>query len=281
MSQFEGKVAFITGAARGQGRAHAVRLAAEGADIIAVDLLRDIKGVDYPLASESDMAQTVDLIESLGRRIIVGQADVRDLPRLEEAARRGVSELGHIDIVIANAGICTVSKSWEMSEETWQTLIDINLTGVWKTIRATAPLMIEAGRGGSIILISSIAGLAAFPNMVHYNAAKHGLVGVMKACAIELGQFNIRVNSVHPTNVSTDMLLRNPPIRELMTGDPSAGRNDLAPALSGMHVISIPWVEAEDVSNLVVWLASDESRYVTGTTQVLDAGALAPFKISR
>ncbi len=276
MGQVEGKVAFITGAARGQGRADAVRLAEEGADIVAVDLLSDIEGVNYPLARESDMEETADLVQSLGRRIIVEQADVRDLPRLEKAARRAVSELGHIDIVIANAGICTVSKSWEMSEETWQTLIDINLTGVWKTIRATAPVMIEAGRGGSIMLISSIAGLAAFPNMVHYNAAKHGVIGIMRAYAIELGQFNIRVNSVHPTNVSTDMLLRNPPIQELMTGNPHAGRDDLAPALTGMHAFNIPWIK---VSNLVVWLGSDKSRYVTGTAQVLDAGALAPFKI--
>src|SRR5260370_15859827 len=165
MGQVEGKVAFITGAARGQGRADAVRLAEEGADIVAVDLLSDIEGVNYPLARESDMEETADLVQSLGRRIIVEQADVRDLPRLEKAARRAVSELGHIDIVIANAGICTVSKSWEMSEETWQTLIDINLTGVWKTIRATAPVMIEAGRGGSLMLISSLTGLLALPKM--------------------------------------------------------------------------------------------------------------------
>src|SRR5260370_9382473 len=159
MGQVEGKVAFITGAARGQGRADAGRLGEEGADMGGVDLHSGIEGVNSPLARESDMEETADLVQSLGRRIIVEQADVRDLPRLEKAARRAVSELGHIDIVIANAGICTASKSWEMSEETWHTLIDINLTGVWKTIRATAPAMIEARRGRPMILLASIQGL--------------------------------------------------------------------------------------------------------------------------
>jgi NAD(P)-dependent dehydrogenase (short-subunit alcohol dehydrogenase family) len=220
----------------------------------------------------------VKLVESLGRRILFEQADVRDLARLEEVARKGVAQFGHIDIVVANAGICTTAKSWEMDEPTWQTMIDINLTGVWKTVRAITPLMIEAGRGGSIMVVSSIAGIGAFPNMVHYDSAKHGLVGLMRAFAVELGQFNIRVNSIHPTNVDTPML-QNPALRELLTGSPDATREDLAPLLTRMHVLNIPWVEVEDVSNAVLWLASDESRYVTGTTQLIDAGAVAPFKL--
>jgi SDR family mycofactocin-dependent oxidoreductase len=278
MGRLDGKVAFITGAARGQGRSHAIRLAEEGADIVAVDILDDVDTVPYREAREADRDETVNAVEKLDRRILFETADVRDLARLQEVVTLGVSEFGHIDIVCANAGICTAAKSWEMTEKQWQTTIDVNLTGVWKTIRAVAPSMIQAGRGGSIIITSSIGGVLAFPNLVHYNAAKHGVVGVMRSFAVELGQFNIRVNSVHPTNVNTDMLL-NPAVRELMTGVPNADEQAVRTLLTPMHILNIPWVDPIDISNAVLWLASDESRYVTGTTQLVDGGATAPYKI--
>jgi SDR family mycofactocin-dependent oxidoreductase len=278
MGRVSGKVAFITGAARGLGRSHAVRLAEEGADIVAVDVLEDVETVGYPLSTAADAEETVKLVEALDRRIIFEQADVRDLARLTDAAQRGVEEFGHVDIVCANAGICGAGRSWELDEQSWQTMIDINLTGVWKTVRATAPLMIERGAGGSIVLVSSIAGLGAMPNLVHYDASKHGVVGVMRACAVELAQFGIRVNTVHPTNVDTPML-QNAMIRELMTGDPNASQEQVVVPMSAMHAMNLPWVETIDISNAVLWLASDESRYVTGTTQVVDAGAIAPFKL--
>jgi SDR family mycofactocin-dependent oxidoreductase len=278
MGRMTGKAALITGAARGQGRAHAVRLAEEGADIVAVDLLGTIDTVGYSTPDSRDKDETIKLVHDRGRRILFEQGDVRDLARLEQITAKAVSELGHIDVVVANAGICTSSPSWDMAETMWQTLIDINLTGVWKTVRAAIPHMIAAGRGGSIIIISSIAGLGAFPNMVHYDAAKHGLVGLMRGLAVELGQFNIRVNTVHPTNVDTPML-QNYSIRELMTGNPAATEADVVPVMSAQHIFNVPWVDVEDVSNMVAWLASDEARYVTATTQVLDAGALAPFKL--
>jgi SDR family mycofactocin-dependent oxidoreductase len=278
MGRLDGKVAFITGAARGQGRSHAIRLAEEGADIVAVDILDDVDTVLYSEAREADRDETVNAVEKLDRRILFETADVRDLARLQEVVELGVSEFGHIDIVCANAGICTSAKSWEMTEEQWQTTIDVNLTGVWKTIRAVVPSMIQAGRGGSIVITSSIGGVLAFPNLVHYNAAKHGVVGVMRSFAVELGQFNIRVNSVHPTNVNTDMLL-NSAVRELMTGVPNADEQAVRTLLTPMHILNIPWVEPIDISNAVLWLASDESRYVTGTTQLVDGGATAPYKI--
>jgi SDR family mycofactocin-dependent oxidoreductase len=278
MGRLDGKVAFITGAARGQGRSHAIRLAEEGADIVAVDILDDVDTVPYSEAREADRDETVNAVEKLDRRILFETADVRDLARLQEVVELGVSEFGHIDIVCANAGICTSAKSWEMTEEQWQTTIDVNLTGVWKTIRAVVPSMIQAGRGGSIVITSSIGGVLAFPNLVHYNAAKHGVVGVMRSFAVELGQFNIRVNSVHPTNVNTDMLL-NSAVRELMTGVPNADEQAVRTLLTPMHILNIPWVEPIDISNAVLWLASDESRYVTGTTQLVDGGATAPYKI--
>ncbi len=278
MGRLDGKVAFITGAARGQGRSHAVRLAEEGADIIAVDILNDVETVEYPLARESDMEQTVKLVEGLDRRIIFEQADVRDLARLKEVAARGASEFGRIDIICANAGICTAAPTLTLSEESWQTTIDINLTGSWKTVAAAAPHIVEGGRGGSIVLTASIAGVIGYANEAHYTAAKHGVVGLMKVLAIELAPHNIRANAVLPSNVDTDMI-HNPAMRALMTGNADSPREAMVPLLSGMHALNIPWVDARDISNAVLWLSSDEARYVTGTTQLIDGGATAPFKI--
>ncbi len=277
MGRVEGKVAFITGAARGQGRSHAVRLAQEGADIIAVDICQDVASVPYPGASDADLAETVKQVEELDRRIVARQADVRDLSALQGAVDEGLSQFGHIDVICANAGICSFGGALELTEEVWQEMIDVNLTGVWKTVRAAARPMVEAGRGGSIILTSSTAGLVAFPNLAHYVAAKHGVTGLMRVLAVELAPHMIRVNSVHPTTVDTPMV-QNPAMYELF-GLPGASREEAEQGFKAVNALPIPWVEAVDISNAVLFLASDESRYVTGTTVQVDAAGTAPYKI--
>ncbi|HEY9417312.1 MAG TPA: mycofactocin-coupled SDR family oxidoreductase [Pseudonocardia sp.] len=279
MGRVEGKVAFVTGAARGQGRSHALRLAQEGADIIAVDVCQQAETVPYPLATEADLAETVKLVEDLDRRIVSRQADVRDLGALERVVQEGVAELGRLDIVCANAGILSIGPSWELTEHQWNEMIDVNLTGVWKTVKAAIPAMIAAGNGGSLILTSSIAGLQAFGYLAHYTAAKHGVVGLMRTLSVELAQHNIRCNTVNPTTVNTDMI-HNSTLYELFLGGmKGATRADAESGFTGLNGMKLPWVEPVDISNAVLWLASDESRYVTGTTQVVDAGALAPFKV--
>jgi SDR family mycofactocin-dependent oxidoreductase len=268
-----GKVAFITGAARGQGRSHAIRLAAEGADIIAVDLAGQVATVPYPMATPQDLAETVREVEALDRRIVATQADVRDYGALKAALDDGVAQLGRLDIVSANAGIFSFGTLEELDDATWQDMIDVNLTGVWHTAKAAIPHLRAAG-GGSIILTSSTAGLQALPNTGHYNSAKHGVVGLMRTLALELAPDMIRVNSVHPTAVDTDMI-QNSATYALFASDlPEAERtrDALAPRFQGLNVLPIPWVEAVDISNAVLWLASDEARYVTGVTLPVDAG---------
>ena len=278
MNRVEGKVAFVTGAARGQGRSHAIKLAEEGADIIAVDICTDIATVPYSGACEDDLTQTVKEVEALGRRILARKVDVRDLSALQAIADEGVETFGTIDTVIVNAGIASFGPALELDEDAWQTMLDINLTGAWKTVKATAPTMVERGKGGSIILTSSVAGLIAFPNLAHYTAAKHGVTGLMRALAIELAPHSIRVNSIHPACVDTPMV-SNEASWSLFTGGQGANREQAAPIMAGMNALPVPWVDPIDVTNAVLYLASDESRYVTGTTTVIDAGAIAPFKI--
>jgi (+)-trans-carveol dehydrogenase len=270
-----GKVAFITGAARGQGRSHALRLAQEGADIIAVDLCGQIGTVPYPMATEADLAETVREVEALDRRIVATRADVRDYGAVKAAVQEGVAQLGRLDIVSANAGIFGFSPLENMDDTTWQDMIDVNLTGVWHTAKAAIPHLRAAG-GGSIILTSSTAGLKPIPNTGHYNAAKHGVVGLMRTLAYELAADRIRVNSVHPTAVDTDMI-QNAATYELFAADlPEAERTRevLAPRFGQLNLLPIPWVEAVDISNAVLFLASDEARYVTGVTLPVDAGLL-------
>ena len=279
MGKLEGKVAFITGGARGQGRSHAVRLAQEGADIIAVDICAQISSVSYAMSTPDDLAQTVKEVEATGRRIVARQADVRDLGSLRASVDAGLSEFGHIDIVIANAGIASFAPALDLTEEMWQDMIDINLTGLWKTVKAAAPSMVERGQGGSIILTSSVAGIIAFPALAHYTAAKHGVVGLMRALAIELAPAQIRVNSINPTTVDTPMIANPAGYSLFMGGLPDVTREQAAVGMRAINALPIPWVEAVDVSNAVLYLASDESRYVTGTTMVIDAGAAQPFKI--
>lgn len=279
MGRVQGKVAFVTGAARGQGRSHAVRLAQEGAEIIAVDVCQSFGTVPYDGATEADLAQTVKEVEALDRRIVARQADVRDLASLQGVVDEGLSQFGHIDIVCANAGIASFGPALELTEETWQEVVDINLTGVWKTVKATAPSMVERGQGGSIILTSSIAGLIAFPMLAHYTAAKHGVTGLMRTLAVELAAHNIRVNSVHPTTVDTPMVANEAVYGLFMGGLQGVTRDQASEGMKALNALPVPWVEAVDISNAVLYLASDEARHVTGTTMVVDAGAMAPFKV--
>ena len=270
-----GKVAFITGAARGQGRSHAVRLAQEGADIIAVDLLEDVPGIPYAGATEADLAETVKQVEALDRRIVAAKADVRDYAGLKAALDDGVAQLGRLDIVSANAGIGSAPvKSWEIDEATWQTMIDINLSGVWHTAKAAIPQLIEGGNGGAIILTSSAAGLQAYENIAHYVSAKHGVVGLMRTLALELAPQFIRVNSIHPTQVDTPMIQNEPTWRLFRPDLEHPTKADFAPASQSVNALPIPWVEPVDISNAVLFLASDEGRYVTGVTLPVDAGTV-------
>ncbi|HEY1819027.1 MAG TPA: mycofactocin-coupled SDR family oxidoreductase [Trebonia sp.] len=270
-----GKVAFITGAARGQGRSHAIRLAQEGADIIAVDICEDVPGIPYPGATEADLAETVKQVEALDRRIVAAKADVRDYAGLKAVLDDGVAQLGRLDIVSANAGIGSAPvRAWEMDESVWQTMLDVNLTGVWHTTKAAIPILIEGGHGGSIILTSSAAGLQAYQNVAHYVSAKHGVVGLMRTLALELAPYLIRVNSIHPTQVDTPMIQNEPTYRLFRPDLEHPTEADFAPASQAMNALPIPWVDPVDISNAVLFLASDEGRYITGVTLPVDAGAI-------
>ncbi|MDT7770533.1 MAG: (+)-trans-carveol dehydrogenase [Mycobacterium sp.] len=275
----EGKVAFITGAARGQGRAHAVRLAQEGADIIAIDICKQIEGFLNPPSTPEDLAKTADLVRGHNRRIFTAEIDVRDYEALKAAVDSGVEQLGRLDVIVANAGISNAGSDDgdtldKVSERDWQDMIDVNLSGVWKTVKAGVPHILAGGRGGSIVLTSSVNGFKAYNNLLlgHYVASKHGVVGLMRAFAVELGQHMIRVNSVHPTFVNTPMLLNEGLYKMVRPDLENPGPDDLAPFCQAFHTLPIPWVEAEDISNAVLFLASDESRYITGVTLPIDAG---------
>jgi (+)-trans-carveol dehydrogenase len=270
----EGKVAFITGAARGQGRAHAVRLAQEGADIIAVDICKQIDSVQIPLSTPEDLAETADLVKGLNRRIYTAEVDVRDYEALKAAVDAGVEQLGRLDIIVANAGIgnggATLDKT---SEPDWTDMIDVNLAGVWKTVKAGVPHILAGGRGGSIILTSSVGGLKAYPHTGHYVAAKHGVVGLMRTFAVELGAQNIRVNSVHPTNVNTPLFMNEGTMKLFRPDLENPGPEDMKVVGQLMHTLPIGWVEPEDIANAVLFLASDEARFITGVTLPVDGGS--------
>ena len=271
----EGKVAFITGAARGQGRAHAVRLAQEGADIIAVDICKKIDTVDLIAASTpEDLAETADLVKGHNRRIYTAEVDVRDYDALKAAVDTGVEQLGKLDIIVANAGIGNGGQTLDKtSERDWTAMIDINLGGVWKTVKAGVPHILAGGNGGSIILTSSVGGLKAYPHTGHYVAAKHGVVGLMRTFAVELGAQNIRVNSVHPTNVNTPLFMNDGTMRLFRPDLENPGPEDMKVVGQLMHTLPIGWVEPEDIANAVLFLASDEARYVTGVTLPVDGGS--------
>jgi SDR family mycofactocin-dependent oxidoreductase len=274
MGRLDGKVAFVTGAARGQGRSHALRLAQEGADIIAIDIAEQMGSVPYAMSTPDDLAETVKQIEALDRRIIATQADVRDYAAVKSALDDGVAQLGRLDIVSANAGIFSFGTMEELEDDVFKDMIDVNLTGVWRTVKAAIPHLKE--KGGSIVLTSSTAGLEGMENIGHYAAAKHGVVGLMRTLALELAPNMIRVNSVHPTSVDTDMI-QNSATYALFAPDlPENERTKeaLTARFQTLNALPIPWVESVDISNALVFLASDEARYITGVALPIDAGHL-------
>jgi len=275
MGRLEGKVAFVTGAARGQGRSHALRMAQEGADIIAIDIEDQISSVPYKMATPDDMAETVKQIEALDRRIVATKADVRDFAAVKGALDEGVAQLGKLDIVSANAGIFSFGTMEELTDEEWDQLVDVNLKGVWHTAKAAIPHL-RANKGGSMILTSSSAGVKAVPNIGHYVAAKHGVIGLMKTLALELAPDFIRVNTVNPTSVNTDMI-QNAAAYELFAPDlePEARTKEVLGArFQTLNAIPLPWVEPVDISNAVLFFASDEARYITGQIFPIDLGQL-------
>jgi SDR family mycofactocin-dependent oxidoreductase len=267
-----GQVAVVSGAARGQGRSHALALAREGASIIALDACAPIATVPYPLPTKADLEETAGQVEALGGRVIHGVVDVRDLAEMEQFIGDAVADLGRLDIVCANAGISTPSPTLEMSEEAWQTTIDINLTGVWKTCKATVPHIVAGNRGGSVIITSSAATVMISGNIAHYTAAKHGLIGFMRVLAKELAPHRIRVNTLHPAGVRTPMVYNEPMYRLFRPDLENPGREDFEAAARSHNALGVPAVEPEDVSAAVVYLAAPSGRYVTGSTFMLDAG---------
>jgi SDR family mycofactocin-dependent oxidoreductase len=267
-----GQVAVVSGAARGQGRSHALALAREGASIIALDACAPIATVPYPLPTKADLEETAGQVEALGGRVIHGVVDVRDLAEMEHFIGDAVADLGRLDIVCANAGISTPSPTLEMPEETWQTTIDINLTGVWKTCKATVPHIVAGNRGGSVIITSSAATVMISGNIAHYTAAKHGLIGFMRVLAKELAPHRIRVNTLHPAGVRTPMIYNEPMYRLFRPDLENPGKEDFEAAARSHNALGVPAVEPEDVSAAVVYLAAPSGRYVTGSTFMLDAG---------
>jgi (+)-trans-carveol dehydrogenase len=270
--QLDGKVALVTGAARGQGRSHALRLARAGADIIAVDICDQIETIPYDMARRDDLTETVRLIEELDRRIIASETDVRDFGALTKAVDAAVSELGRLDIVCMNAGIVSLSMLTDMTLQQWNDMIGTCLSGVFHTAKAAVPHIIAGGRGGSMIATSSAVALRPVPGASHYIAAKHGVVGLVKALALELAEHNIRVNSIHPTNCDTDMI-QNPALRRAFLPDsPNPTREESEPIYQSLNALPIPWVQPIDISNAIAFLASDEARYITGIQLPVDAG---------
>ncbi len=270
--QLDGKVAFITGAARGQGRSHAVRLAQEGADVVVSDACTGVAAAGYAMPTLEDLEHTAELVRQEGRRAIARQVDVRDLAGLEGLVDEARREFGRLDIVAANAGIASYGAALDLTAEVWGEVLDINLTGVWQTVRATVPLMIEGGTGGSVILTSSAAGAIGLPGLVHYVSAKHGVVGMMKALANEFGQHRIRVNAVLPGTVNTDMAANDATYKLFRPDLEHPTVEDCDEFMRGLNLLPVAWLEAIDISNAVVWLASDQARYVTGVALPIDAG---------
>ncbi|BBY22749.1 mycofactocin-coupled SDR family oxidoreductase [Mycobacterium stomatepiae] len=264
-----GRVAFVTGAARAQGRAHAVRLAREGADIIALDLCASAsETVTYTPATPEDLSETVRLVEAEGRKILARAGDIRDDPTVRQLVADGVEQFGRLDIVVANAGVLGWGRVWELSDEQWDTVIGVNLTGTWRTLRAAIPAMIEAGNGGSLIVVSSSAGLKATPGNGHYSASKFGLTALTNTLAIELGEYGIRVNSIHPYSIDTPMI-EPEAMMEIFAKHPR-----FVHSFPPMPMQYKGFMAAEEVSDVVAWLAGDGAGTVTGMQIPVDKGAL-------
>ncbi|ORB27629.1 mycofactocin-coupled SDR family oxidoreductase [Mycolicibacterium parafortuitum] len=274
----EGRVALITGAARGQGRAHAVRLAADGADIIAIDVCNPVaESITYPMPTSEDLAETVRQVEATGRKVLAREVDIRDLAAQQQVVADGVEQFGRLDIVVANAGVLSWGRIWEMSEEQWDTVVDVNLNGTWRTIRAAVPAMIEAGNGGSIVIVSSSAGLKATPGNAHYAASKHGLVALTNALALEAGEFGIRVNSIHPYSIDTPMIEKDA-MMEIFSKYPTY-LHSFAPmpfkpvARDGKPGLQ-EFMTVEEVADVVAWLAGDSSMTISGSQIAVDRGTM-------
>jgi len=277
MNGLQGKVAFITGAGRGQGRAHAVRLAEEGASIIAVDICANMASVPYDLATEDDLAETARLVEKAGGRIVTRTADVRDVDSLRTAVDAGVAEFGRLDIVVANAGIWSNAPFLDMSEQMYHEMIDVQMHGPYNTCRAALPHIVDGGRGGSVIIISSTAGMRGFPNQVHYNMGKHAVVGLMRTLANEFAPQFIRVNTIHPSSVDTKMIQNDAIWSAFAPGVENPTFDDFGDTFTAMNLLPVPWMEPEAISGAVAWLASDDAKYVTGATIPVDAGYLGKY----
>ena len=266
MDRVKGKVAFISGIARGQGRSHALALAKEGADIIGFDLCDDIEHVGYPLARESDLAETIRLVEEAGGRIVAARADSRDFDAVDEVLRQGLDKFGRVDIAVPNAGVVSYNPIWEWSAEQFRNVLDTNLVGVWHVVKAVMPHIIAAGNGGSLIFTGSVASLKGCPNTGAYEISKHGVVGLMRLFANQLAKNFIRVNTVHPSAVNTPMVA-NAEYGEFINTHP-----DVASDPAFKNPMPVEMIEAVDISNAMVFLASDEARYITGVTLPVDAG---------
>jgi SDR family mycofactocin-dependent oxidoreductase len=267
MGTMTGKVALITGAARGMGRAHAVKLAAEGADVIAIDVCAEFDSTDYPGSTADDLAETVGLVQGRGRRILARQADVRDPEAVGAAVAAGVEEFGRLDVVIANAGIIRVSDTTERAS-TFRDVVEVNLIGAWNTVDAAIPALIAGGRGGSIVLVSSTQGIRAAgterAGVQGYAASKRGLVALMQVWADQLAEHSIRVNTIHPSGVATDMILNETTMRLSAAGDPWLA--------SQLNALPIALLQPDQIATAVAWLVSDDAAFITGTSWPLDAG---------
>jgi SDR family mycofactocin-dependent oxidoreductase len=275
MGLLDGKVAFITGLARGQGRSHALTLAREGANIIGLDLCQKPSSTPYPGATATDLEETVRLVEGVGAKIVAQQADVRELQQVQAVFDAGIAELGRVDIVLPNAGICAGGLTWQITPEDWQEMLDVNLTGPWNTVRVAIPKMIAQGDGGSIVFTGSVDALKGSANISSYAAAKHGVTGLMRSLANEVGQHGIRVNSINPGHVDT-LMLGNDFVWRLFRPDlANPTKDDVVESFTGTNLLPLPWMEPQDVSNAILYLVSEAGRYVTGTAQLLDSGFLA------
>ncbi|WP_280424328.1 mycofactocin-coupled SDR family oxidoreductase [Nocardia carnea] len=278
MGKLTGQVAFITGAARGQGRAHAVKMASEGADIIAVDRCAPVATAGYEMATEADLAETAKLVEAEGRGVVTAVADTRDLEPLQQAVDAGVERFGRLDIVVANAGIAASPKaSWELTPDEFREMLDINVTGVWQTTKVAVPHIISGDRGGSIVLISSMAGLRGVPGIAHYAAAKHAVRGLAKSLANELAWANIRVNSVHPGNIRTNMIDNEPMVRGFRPDLENPVLEDTAETMQKLNLLPQPWLEAEAIADAVLYLVGDSGRGITGIALPVDLGTSEKF----
>ncbi|MBW0100541.1 mycofactocin-coupled SDR family oxidoreductase, partial [Pseudonocardia sp. KRD-184] len=274
MGKFDGKVVLITGGARGQGRSHAVAFAREGADIAFCDIAAQLDSVPYPMSRPEDLDETVRQVEDLDRRCVAVTADVRDAAQVQDFVDRARTDLGRVDVLLANAGVFTFSTIAEMSDDVWKEMIDVNLTGVFHAMRAVLPAMVEQG-SGRIIATSSTAGKMGFPNIGHYVASKWGVIGLVKSLAQEVGGNGITVNAICPTGVDTTMIQNEAAYRLFLPDLENPTRDDAAPAFQTLNAIPVPWIEPVDISNAMLFLASDEARYITGETLAVAAGATA------